>query len=99
MKYYGRVTSERASKGQGGRFLDIQVQDESREVIARMEVSDGANGPTARCTFSEGVEVEASTTGGSVIECPLDSEKGEKQEGETCGCAYCNGGDHSTCHW
>lgn len=28
----------------------------------------------------------------------LERETGKKQN-DKCGCAYCNGGDHSTCHW
>lgn len=36
MKLYATVTSERASKGQGGKEIEIKVKDENKETIAIM---------------------------------------------------------------
>lgn len=33
MKLYGKITSERASKGQGGKWLDIKVFDEEKDEL------------------------------------------------------------------
>lgn len=35
-----------------------------------------------------------------ICECGNEHEVDEeKEEEESCGSAYCNGDDHSTCHW
>lgn len=39
MKLYATTTSERASKGQGGRHLDIEIMGENKVVIARIKVT------------------------------------------------------------
>lgn len=51
MNLYATVTSERASKGQGGQYLDIVVQDSNKEILARLfiesytdSVGDGYKG-------------------------------------------------------
>lgn len=38
MKLYATITSERATKGQGGNFLDIEIMGENKVVIARVKV-------------------------------------------------------------
>lgn len=38
MKLYATTTSERASKGQGGEWLDINITDENQEVLAMFKV-------------------------------------------------------------
>lgn len=38
MKLYATVTSERATKGQGGEFLDIEIMGHAKVVIARAKV-------------------------------------------------------------
>ena len=40
MKLYATTTSERASKGQGGRHLDIEIMGENKVVIARIKVKN-----------------------------------------------------------
>lgn len=39
MKLYATTTSERASKGQGGKWLDIEIMGENNVVIARLTVT------------------------------------------------------------
>lgn len=41
MKLYATVTSERATKSQGGEYLNIQVLNESREEILAVNVRNG----------------------------------------------------------
>lgn len=41
MKLYATTTSERASKGQGGKSLKIDIQDESMEVVATFSIEAG----------------------------------------------------------
>lgn len=38
MKLYATVTSERASKGQGGEWLEIEVQNDKRKRIALLSI-------------------------------------------------------------
>lgn len=40
MKLYATTTSERASKGQGGEWLDINIYNEKKEIIAKFEVRE-----------------------------------------------------------
>ena len=40
MKLYATVTSERASKGQGGKYLDIDIRDSKRNLIFQIKVSE-----------------------------------------------------------
>jgi len=40
MKLYATTTSERASKGQGGNYLDIEIMGANKVVIARIKVSE-----------------------------------------------------------
>lgn len=41
MQLYATVTSERASKGQGGKFLFIKVQNEEKKTIAELQIQSG----------------------------------------------------------
>ncbi len=38
MKLYATTTSERASKGQGGEYLDIEIKDENKHTFAIIKV-------------------------------------------------------------
>jgi len=38
MKLYGKITSERASKGQGGKHLNIELSGEDKKTICEMSV-------------------------------------------------------------
>ena len=44
MKLYATVTSERASKGQGGKYLAIVILDEKKENKARFDVTNDEDG-------------------------------------------------------
>lgn len=46
MKLYASISSERATKGQGGRYLHIEVQDESKNMISKLLIESGADGLT-----------------------------------------------------
>lgn len=39
MKLYASVTSERATKGQGGKYLDIEIMGDNKMAIARIKVT------------------------------------------------------------
>jgi len=39
MKLYATTTSERATKGQGGKWLDIEIMGDHKVVIARIKVT------------------------------------------------------------
>ncbi len=41
MKLYATVTSERATAGQGGKTLDIEIFDEKKDCFARLTVEEG----------------------------------------------------------
>ena len=38
MKLYAKTTSERASKGQGGEYLDIEITNENKDLIFTVKV-------------------------------------------------------------
>jgi len=40
MKLYATTTSERSSRGQGGKWLLIEIRDESEKVFATLRVDD-----------------------------------------------------------
>ena len=89
MKLYATVTSERASKGQGGNeYLDIAVTDDNEEQIARMRIypkKDNIGEFTdVIIEFSEHLYVNGHHW--------LDDEvtgKGKKQKGEEIRCNNC----------
>jgi hypothetical protein len=39
MKLYATITSERATKGQGGKYLDINISNEKKKIICSISVS------------------------------------------------------------
>lgn len=45
MKLYATITSERATKGQGGNeFLEIEIKNEKRETILEFSIKPEKNG-------------------------------------------------------
>ena len=76
MKLYATVTSERATKGQGGEYLDIEIQNEARDVIATIKVRD---------QYSNGTDIVVwhgnSATVTAYKDCAMD-KKGEQKKGE-----------------
>lgn len=67
MLIYATVTSERATKGQGGKYIEIQVKNESGAVIFEANIT-----PT---------EIYATTFGDDAQSIETDT-KGEKQKDE-----------------
>lgn len=53
MKLYATITSERASKGQGGKELDIEILNEKREVIASIKIDTDIQGKARMGVFYE----------------------------------------------
>lgn len=80
MKIYGTVTSERASKGQGGEWLKIAIENEARKKVAVVHVNALYQGRTG-ITLEYLPEVYA--TDMPTVLLGQATEKGEKQKGET----------------
>ena len=76
MKLYATVTSERASKGQGGEWLEIEVLNESQTPVANIAVY--------RKPWHDKVQIK--TRYNATLSEPTQQNelyKGEKQKGET----------------
>lgn len=85
MKLYATVTSERASKGQGGNdFVQIEVKNAAQETIG---IVDFFPNNTARISIRRDIDADIDTMQDAL---PY-KEKGEKQKGE---CE--EGGNHFT---
>ena len=88
MKLYATVTSERASKGQGGEYLDIGIMNEYKEVVATISVRaiDGTKGYDTRRTIkiwhNAFTDVYNYKSGDRT-----ETTKGEKKKDETRKCA------------
>lgn len=80
MKLYATTTSERASKGQGGQFLNIVIYDDQKQEIARFVATQEENGYVIAYDYDED-----STIVERWHELELATTKGNKQKGE------CNG--------
>lgn len=81
MKLYATVTSERASKGQGGEYLDIKVQDKNKYLIARFAGGSDIDGE-ATLTMSCANKRVAESIKKCAEEILEKYNKGEKQKGE-----------------
>lgn len=83
MKLYGTITSERASKGQGGNeYLDILIRDEEARIIANISVYPKDDGVANRITLTDAIEWDIDTV--AEIKRPQtweELEKGKKQRG------------------
>jgi hypothetical protein len=88
MKLYATVTSERASKGQGGKKLDIYIHDETKRIgqIKVLPLADGSGNIIS-------ATIGTFYTGPIVV--PVDT-KGNKQKGE-CTVAGCDKNHKPTC--
>lgn len=78
MKLYATVTSERASKGQGGEYLDIVIKNEHQRIVARIEVRSGRLVKTIVHTLYDKTVCEPSL---AAIDW-MTIGKGNKQKGE-----------------
>lgn len=88
MKLYATVTSERASKGQGGNeYINFVLRNETQEVILTLQVKQ-----TPYIDYE--VEIlKFLPTNKMMVQVLEDKQlqtKGEKQTGEVCGMKNCN---------
>ena len=99
MKLYATTTSERASKGQGGEYLDIGIMNEDKECFATINVRiiEGTKDYDTRRIIKiwhNGLtEVQSYKNSGDTTEKII---KGKKQKGEKC---YCSDDDMSLPHY
>lgn len=98
MKLYGTVTSERASKGQGGEYLDIELKNELKIVFASIKVRNQVieiwhDGETEIKSFKD------SAWNREIYE--YQKTRGERQKGDRVNCvctAACGAGfGHRIC--
>lgn len=73
MNLYAIVSSERASKGQGGKYLDIKITGENKQNYARLFIQQDGE---IELTNARGVMVYRA----NAVE--FSETKGEKQKGE-----------------
>jgi len=81
MKLYAKVSSERASKGQGGnKYLHVDFLDELKRIVVRIEYMPSSTG-SPYLVITDGTGPTTKT-----IHFPLYilKEKGKKQKGERC---------------
>lgn len=71
MKLYATVTSERASKGQGGEYLDIVITDSQKIKLWQLNVTPSLN-----------LFIKQYINGRAVDQWVLEANRGEKQKGE-----------------
>lgn len=90
MKLYSTISSERASKGQGGNeYIDIDLHDENRVHIARLVFMQDANDArryilVEDCFFrSDKLEIRAYQTYEQIPLKELENKRGKRQKGET----------------
>ena len=79
MKLYATTTSERASKGQGGNYVTIEITNEKKEVIAILSVVSSNYLPYINFKYDKGafeLPVYITDLKGQEI------EKGEKKKGK-----------------
>ena len=86
MKLYATVTSERASKGQGGQWLDILIQNEKKRTIGKIflkPISDSWDGYYLYAEFHKGLNRIKTYQEFCRLEPKGNNQKGEK-------CFSCN---------
>ena len=86
MKLYATVTSERASKGQGGEYLDIEIKNEDKMCVAVVKVRpDRLNGQSITIWHDGKTDVSThkdSAWNREIYDSPYQVAKGEKKKGE-----------------
>ncbi len=90
MKLYATVTSERATKGQGGEYLDIEVKNEAKLVFATIKVRD----QKLEICYDGRTEVSAfkDSAWNNGLYDYSDKIKGNKQKDEKEKCKWCGQG-------
>jgi len=97
MKLYATITSERASKGQGGKWLNIEVIGENKVVIARIKVRSNYPYEYEMDIFPVVYPYPDKRIGASTLKLDVkghgyvlkrkvskEEEKGKSQKGENC---------------
>lgn len=74
MKLYATTTSERASKGQGGQWLDIEIKNEQKRLLGMIMIREKEK-DSASVEFMLAPDVEIKNSRGEL--------KGKSQKGET----------------
>lgn len=90
MKLYATITSERASKGQGGnKYLDVIIKDDNKEDIIRLSIipfkDDVGDGITATIWWAEHIYINGEHGLDAEITTKSKSQKGEDYK---CGCEF-----------
>ncbi|HEC66105.1 MAG TPA: hypothetical protein ENI23_12500 [bacterium] len=81
MKLYATVSSERATKGQGGKYLIINVKDEKKQTLANIVIENEGEKPTIEVNYDRAkVNVDRLMWDG--YKEPPAILKGKKQKGE-----------------
>lgn len=83
MLLYATVSSERASKGQGGKKLDIQVVNEARQLIMTVSVDADINGKARVGIMYNDLNSH------KPLVATLEHTKGEKKKDEYRYCGAC----------
>lgn len=89
MKLYATVSSERATKGQGGKELDIEVKNEQKETVFQIHVSE--NDGDFLISFKNGERYAKYED----LWWIMDITKGEKKKSECVLCGGEMGGNHA----
>jgi hypothetical protein len=90
MKLYATVTSERATKGQGGEYLNIVITDNTQRECARLVVTDEENGIVVSYDFDEDTTIMERWKGLELATTKGNDQKGEcKHEWEAAICTKC----------
>lgn len=76
MKLYATVSSERASKGQGGENLTIEICGPTKEIVATLEVEWNGEKVIIEGTYN--------SYQANMYASKEEDKKGNKQEGEEC---------------
>ena len=111
MKLYATVSSERATKGQGGNnYLDIEIMGENKVVLARVQVKNPYPGEYEMNVFPVVYPFPDKRIGSSTIKLGVRGHgyilKREKQKGENqnpyicsfCGLPLSGGNINERCH-
>ena len=108
MRLYATVSSERASKGQGGKELEIIITGEKGQKVFTMNVSEKGGDYLVEYKHAEGFNlsddmwwIQKYTTERATLNPDLYETKGEKQKGEcemhgVKHCIHCTENPYST---
>lgn len=84
MKLYATVTSERATKSQGGKRIETTIQNGNRDILLRMETFSADDARLPEYSKIVDGDIAFLVNLKSNIAFYLDKMKGERQKGEYC---------------